>query len=149
MVARLVPAVVLVVAGFYLLQALKLPVGSAARPGAGFYPVAIAVFACVVGFVATAQAFLTPGSTREIAAADPDAAGVRRRVAITSLALVGFPLVMPWIGYPASAAVFVTTVVRGLGSRWSSAIAIGVAAAAASHYLFAVLLDVPLPRGPW
>ena len=149
MVARLVSAVVLVAAGFYLLQALKLPLGSAARPGAGFYPVAIAVFACVVGLVATAQAFLASGAPGEVATADPDAAGVRRRVVITSLALVAFPLVMPWIGYPASAAAFVIAVMRGLGSRWSSAIAIGVAAAAASQYLFAVLLDVPLPRGPW
>jgi hypothetical protein len=29
------------------------------------------------------------------------------------------------------------------------ALATAVLSAAVSHYLFAVLLDVPLPRGPW
>ena len=149
MVARLVPAVVLVAAGLYLLQALKLPLGSTARPGAGFYPVAVAVFACIVGLVATAQAFMTPPAAGRAVVADPDAPAVRRRVAITTLALVGFCFVMPWIGYPLTAAAFVIAVLRGLGSLWSSAVAIGVASALVSHYLFAVLLDVPLPRGPW
>lgn len=149
MVARLVPAVVLIAAAFYLLQALRLPFGSTARPGAGFYPVAIAVFACLVGLVATVQAFVTPRTAGRAAEADPDAAGVRRRVASTTVALVGFCLVMPWIGYPAAAAAFVIAVLLGLGSRRATAITIGLASAVASHYVFAVLLDVPLPRGPW
>jgi hypothetical protein len=149
MVARLVPAAVLVVAGFYLLQALRLPLGTLARPGAGFFPVVVAVFACVVGLVATAQAFLAPRDPRHAAADDPDAAAVWRRVSSTTLALVGFCLAMPWIGYPAAATAFVVAMLKGLGSRWTAALAIGVLSAAASHYLFAVLLDVPLPRGPW
>ena len=64
-------------------------------------------------------------------------------------ALVGFCLVMPWIGYPLSALAFVAIVLQRLGSRWPAALAIAVASAAGSYYLFAVLLDVPLPRGPW
>ena len=149
MVARLVPAVVLVMGVFYLVQALKLPLGTVARPGAGFYPVAVAVFACLVGLVATAQAFRARRVALSEAAAEPDAVAMRRRVGITAVALAGFCLAMPWIGYLAAAAAFVIVVLRGLGSRWSTALAIGVASAAASHYLFAVLLDVPLPRGPW
>src|SRR5437588_723397 len=42
----------------FLIQARALPFGSAERPGAGFFPVLIAVFACVVGVVATARAFV-------------------------------------------------------------------------------------------
>ena len=42
----------------FLIQARALPFGSAERPGAGFFPVLIAVFACVVGLVATARAFV-------------------------------------------------------------------------------------------
>ena len=38
MVARLVPLVILAAFGFYLTQAMKLPLGTAAKPGAGFYP---------------------------------------------------------------------------------------------------------------
>jgi putative tricarboxylic transport membrane protein len=149
MVERLVPAAVLVAAGFYLTQALKLPLGTAARPGAGFYPTLVGVFACVVGLVATARAFATPRAQRAVADDAVDAAAVRRRVWITTLALAGFCVAMPWLGYPISAAAFVTVVLRGLGSRWWAAVALGLVSAAASHSLFAVLLDVPLPRGPW
>ena len=149
MVERLLPAVVLVAAGFYLLQALKLPFGVVARPGAGFYPIAVAVFACIAGLVATVQAFQAPRVTRPDVEADPDAPGRRRRVLVTVVALAGFCLAMPWVGYPIVACAFVIAALRGLGSRWSAAILIGVLGAAGSHYLFAGLLDVPLPRGPW
>ena len=64
-------------------------------------------------------------------------------------ALAAFCLILPWVGYPLSAFLFVTVVLRRLGSGWPAAVALGVASAAVSHYLFAVLLDVPLPRGPW
>lgn len=149
MVERLLPAGVLLAAGFYLMQALKLPFGTVARPGAGFYPTAVAVFACVVGLAATMQAFRMPRVARAVAEAEPDAPDRRRRVRATVVALAGFSFAMPWVGYPIAACAFVIAVLRGLGSRWSAAILIGVLSAAGSHYLFAVLLDVPLPRGPW
>jgi hypothetical protein len=149
MVERLLPAGVLVAAGFYLTQALKLPFGTVARPGAGFYPTAVAVFACVVGLALVVQALRTPRVARPDAEADPDAPGRRRRVLATVVALAGFCFAMPWVGYPIAACAFVIAALRGLGSRWAAAILLGVLSAAGSHYLFAVLLDVPLPRGPW
>jgi putative tricarboxylic transport membrane protein len=149
MVDRVMPTVVLVAAVFYLTQALKLPLGTAARPGAGFYPTIVANFACIVGLVATLTAFRAPATAPAEASVDCDAPGARRRVLFTVAALAGFCLAMPWIGYPLAATAFVVVTLLGLGSRWTTALAIGIASAAFSHYLFAVLLDVPLPRGPW
>ena len=149
MVDRILPAVILVAAGFYLVQAAKLPFGTAARPGAGFYPTAVAVFACLLALIATIQAWRAPRVVREAVVADADAPAQRRRVLATIAALAGFCLVMPWVGYPLAACAFGIGVLRGLGSRWSSAIVFGVASALGSHLLFAGLLDVPLPRGPW
>jgi putative tricarboxylic transport membrane protein len=143
--ARAVPLVLLVAAGVYLTLALRLPFGAAARPGAGFYPVIVAVFAIVVALVATVSAF------RGAAAAEPvelDAPS-RRRVVISVVALVAFCLVLPWVGYPAAAFAFVTVVLRYLGGRWTTALLTGALSAAGSYVLFAVLLDVPLPHGPW
>ena len=147
MLARAVPLVLLAAAGVYLVLALRLPFGAAARPGAGFYPVIVAVFALVVALAATASAFRGPA--REAAGAPPLAAGARRRVLVTVAALVAFSLAFPWVGYPATAFVFVSVVLRYLGSRWPAALTIGALGSAASYVLFAVLLDVPLPRGPW
>ena len=82
-----------------------------------------------------------------------DAAGLdaasRRRVVISVVALAAFCLGLPWAGYPAAAFAFVVVVLRYLGARWTTALLMGVLSSAGSYGLFAVLLDVPLPRGPW
>jgi putative tricarboxylic transport membrane protein len=146
--ARAVPLVLLVAAGVYLTLALRLPLGAAARPGAGFYPVIVAVFAIVVALAATASAFRgAPGAEAE--AAVPLDAAARRRVVISVVALVAFCLALPWVGYPAAAFAFVTVVLRYLGGRWTTALLTGALSSAGSYGLFAVLLDVPLPPGPW
>jgi putative tricarboxylic transport membrane protein len=145
--ARAVPLVLLVAAGVYLTLALRLPFGAAARPGAGFYPVIVAVFALVVALAGTASAFRgVPGAAAE--AVELDAAS-RRRVVISVVALVAFCLVLPWVGYPAAAFAFVTVLLRYLGGRWTTALLTGALSAAGSYGLFAMLLDVPLPRGLW
>ena len=147
MLARAVPLVLLVAAGVYLTLALRLPFGAAARPGAGFYPVIAAVFALVVALAGTASAFRgVPGAAAE--AVELDAAS-RRRVVISVVALVAFCLVLPWVGYPAAAFAFVTVLLRYLGGRWTTALLTGALSAAGSYGLFAMLLDVPLPRGLW
>ena len=147
MLARAVPLVLLVAAGVYLTLALRLPFGAAARPGAGFYPVIVAVFAIVVALAATASAFRgAPRAEAEAVALD---AAARRRVVISVVALAAFCLALPWVGYPAAAFAFVAVVLRYLGGRWTTALLTGALSSAGSYGLFAVLLDVPLPRGPW
>jgi putative tricarboxylic transport membrane protein len=143
--ARTVPLLLLLAAGVYLTLALRLPFGAAARPGAGFYPVIVAVFAVVVALAATVSAYRSAPETATVEL-DADA---RRRVVISVVALIAFCLALPWIGYPAAAFAFVTVVLRYLGARWTTALLTGALSSAGSYLLFAVLLDVPLPRGPW
>jgi hypothetical protein len=149
MVQRGLPLAILVMAGLYLTQALQLPRGTMARPGAGWYPSMVAVFACIVALGATVHAFRSPLAVREAPVDDPDASARRRRVGAMVLSLVAFCFVLPWIGYPLAALGFVTAALMGLGSRWPTAVGTAVLSAAVSYYLFASLLDVPLPRGPW
>ena len=68
---------------------------------------------------------------------------------ISVAALAAFCLALPWIGYPVAAFAFVAVVLRYLGGRWTTALLTGALSSAGSYGLFAVLLDVPLPRGPW
>jgi hypothetical protein len=71
-------------------------------------------------------------------------------VATTVLGLAGFCLLLPWLGYPACAFLFVTLVLRRLGGGgWPGVVLTAVLSAFLSHYLFGVLLGVPLPRGPF
>jgi hypothetical protein len=109
----------LVASGAYLAGALGFPVGSVARPGPGFFPVAVGVFLCV----AAAALAVAVGRRPRLAATDVTPAA-RVRVATTVLGLVGFCLLLPWAGYPASAFAFVALLLRRLGDarcrvRWS------------------------------
>ena len=118
MLARAVPLVLLVAAAGYLILALGLPFGRVARPGAGFYPVIVAVFAVVVALAATASAFRAcrgPAAPSRWTPAPGAASGSR-------WSRWRFCLVLPWVGYPAAAFAFVTVVLRHLGSRWTSAL---------------------------
>ena len=134
--------------GLFLTQALAVPYGSAARPGAGFFPTLVAVFACAVGFVATVRAFLVAPRTAG-QRATPLEAEPRARVLVAVVLLLAFCAFVPWIGYPLAAAAFVALLLRRLGASWQASALTAVLSAAGSYYLFAFLLDVPLPRGPW
>jgi len=148
MLERVVGLVVVATAGAYFLQALALPFGTAARPGAGFFPTFVAVFGCLAGVGMTVHAFLTavPARAPRDAGAGRDA---RNRALSTMIVLVAFCALLPWLGYPLVAFAFVTVLLQRLGSAWFAAAVIGVLTAALSYYIFGVLLDVPLPRGPW
>ncbi|HMH54378.1 MAG TPA: tripartite tricarboxylate transporter TctB family protein [Candidatus Acidoferrum sp.] len=148
MTERVVALAMLIVSAIYLFQALRMPLGAAARPGPGFYPAAVGAFACVVALVVTALAFRRAGvvPVGEAVDAAPDD---RRRVWITVATLAGFCLLMPWIGYPLAALVFVATLLRQFGAGWLGAVLTAVLSAEGSYYLFANLLGVTLPQGLW
>ena len=148
MLERVVGLGVVLAAGIYLSAAVALPYGTTARPGAGFFPTLVGVFGCVVGVMMSARAFRTPVQAvaeRDVAQ-DPAA---RSRALSTVAVLVAFCLLMPWIGYPLVAFGFVTVLLQRLGSAWRTSAVIGAITAVVSFWVFGVLLDVPLPRGPW
>ena len=148
MLERVVGLVVVAAAGAYLTQALGLPYGTAARPGAGFYPTFVALFACAVGVIMTVRAFMTPLRAAGVREAGTDTAA-RRRALSTMLVMIAFCLLLPWTGYPVVAFGFVAFLLQRLGSTARAAAITGALTAAVSYYVFGVLLDVPLPRGPW
>jgi hypothetical protein len=144
MVERLL-AVALLAAGLvYLGSAWSLPMGTAARPGAGFYPLVVGIFGAlaVLGWLAITLRG-TRGGVGGSIAVTTDARG---RVLATAGLLTAFCLALPWTGYPLAALMFTALLLRALGAGTVTALAVGVAAALASYYAFGVLLGVPLPR---
>ena len=148
MLERLVGLVVVAAAGIYLSMALALPYGTAARPGAGFFPTLVGIFGCIVGVTMSVRAFRAPLHPPVAREGVRDAAA-RSRALSTVVVLVAFCLLMPWVGYPLVAFGFVTVLLQRLGSSWRAAAITGVLTAGVSFYVFGGLLDVPLPRGPW
>lgn len=143
MVERLLAVGALAAALVYLVSAWSLPLGTAARPGAGFYPLVVGLFgaAVIAAWLATARPRPSPAADAAIAV------NGGRRVAATAGLLAGFCFALPWIGYPAAALLFTGLLLRSLGSGWPAAVLIGLASAASSYYAFGTLLGVPLPRG--
>jgi putative tricarboxylic transport membrane protein len=148
MLERVVGLVVAVAAGMYLTLAMALPYGTTARPGPGFFPLLVGIFGCVVGLAMSVRAFRAPVQAPATPKGTRDAAA-RNRALSTVIGLVAFCLLMPWIGYPLVAFGFVTVMLQRLGSSWRRAVITGALTAVVSFYVFGVLLDVPLPNGPW
>lgn len=144
----------LVASGFYLWQALRFPAGTIAAPGAGMYPAGVGVFLVMASAAIALHRFRSdrPRVGADTGGADTGGAdvvpGARTRVVTAVACLLGFCVALPWLGYPLSAFALVTALLQRLGGgRWSVAAIGGVVTAAASHYVFSVLLGVPLPRG--
>jgi putative tricarboxylic transport membrane protein len=142
----------LVASVLYLWQALQFPVGTMSAPGAGLYPAGVGIFLVVVSAAIVVHGFLRgrrpPAAASADLAQEDAAAGGGRRVMTAVAGLLGFCLLLPWLGYPLLAFLFTTLLLQRLGGgRWATAAAGGVVTAAVSHYLFAMLLGVPLPRG--
>jgi hypothetical protein len=137
---------VLAASGAYLAVALTFPLGTMARPGPGFFPVGVGVFLCLL-----AATLVTAALRRAAVGAAPSIdAESGARVAATVAGLIGFCLLMPWVGYPACAFLFVALLLRRLGHLgWLGAGFTAALSALVSYYVFAVLLGVPLPGGPF
>jgi putative tricarboxylic transport membrane protein len=144
MIERLLALAVFVTSGVYLANAWTLPLGTAARPGAGSYPRAVGVLGAAVALAWLVGALRrAPAGAGGLTATEEG----RGRVGATAGLLVGFCLALPWMGYPLAAFLFTDFLLRCLGAGWTAALALGLVCAAGSYYLFGTLLGVPLPRG--
>ncbi|HKZ07925.1 MAG TPA: tripartite tricarboxylate transporter TctB family protein [Methylomirabilota bacterium] len=144
MIERLLAVGALAAVLVYLASAWALPLGTAARPGAGFYPLAVGVFGAVTVLAWLGLTLRRPGPGAPGAVIVKDARG---RVLATAGLLMGFCLALPWTGYPVAALLFTALLLRGLGAGNIAALSIGLLSALASYYGFGTLLGVPLPRG--
>jgi putative tricarboxylic transport membrane protein len=144
MTERHVALTILAASIVYAVNGLGLPRGTIERPGAGFFPLAVAVFAIGVTLAWVVLAFRHVAAGRGQPLIEP---GARVRVLGTGGVLVGFCLLMPWLGYPLAAFLFCAVMLRSLGGSWVLSLVTALLAAVVSYYLFATLLGVPLPVG--
>src|SRR5512134_2758302 len=122
MAERLLALVVVAASGAYLLGALALPFGTPARPGAGFFPLAIGALGAIMALVWTVIAFRRAAPPAAPAREPAEGSG---RVVATAGALLVFCFLLPWVGYPVATVFFVTLVLRRLGAGWRSALVTG------------------------
>lgn len=139
-------SVVVAIGAFMLFESMKMLYMLDNVPGPGFLPRWLAAGLIGTGLVLTAKGMRPALAVREIIDW-PDATGWRR-VALMSGALAVALLVLDTLGFLVTTAVFMVVVVYGLGSRsWRMLVSMPLAAAIGLYVIFAVWLQVPLPKG--
>jgi flagellar biosynthesis component FlhA len=140
--ARVIGAFIVLIAITYMAQSLRIPRGTIAQPGPGFFPILVSLLLISVAICFMVSAIKEPRSHQ-----DGLQAPARRRVISVLAALGGFCLLLPVAGYPFAAFALVGVMLWQLGASWGGVISISLVSAAVSYYVFAVILGVPLPGG--
>ncbi|HSR11173.1 MAG TPA: tripartite tricarboxylate transporter TctB family protein [Thermodesulfobacteriota bacterium] len=137
--------VFLAIGSLYLFGSLRLPIGTAASPQGGLFPLLVSIFLIAMS-VALIMGVLT-GRRTETVEAFPKGHD-RNRLLILASALVLYSLLLKPLGYLVSTIGLMGVTVHLMGLRgWGKVAAAAVITGILSYYLFAFLLDVPLPRG--
>jgi putative tricarboxylic transport membrane protein len=140
---------------FMLTQSFELlRQGRAGEVGSGFWPMLSLGAATVLsGFWLlknlAAYAREKPQTTGEASPEDaPDTRGRRRKVALSFACLLGYIVLMPWIGFLLSSMCFTLTFILALEERRNKVLVISpVLITAAIIVVFAKFITMPLPKG--
>ncbi len=137
----------LVLGAAYLAGSFSLPMGSVDHPGAGFYPLLVGIALIFLSIPLLIQSLKTRGIRKKVEEAFPEGKDLHRVVAMV-VALIFFAVLLKPLGYGVCSPVLMAAVLRFLGMRnWKKIVLISILSMAISYYLFAFILNVPLPRG--
>jgi len=136
-------AALLLAAGYGALS-LQLPLGKLDQPGAAVFPIVVTAIIAMAGVATLAEGWrMAPTLQVEL----PAGADLRR-VALLVAALVGFLVLLPWLGHWASSMLFLAATMRLLSSYgWLRVVATAAVIASVFEGLFVRLLQVPMPGG--
>ena len=137
----------LVLGGAYLIESLNLPLGPAAQPGPGFFPLLVGIAMMAFSLRLLIQSLKTKEGPAEKEDPFPKGRDLQRVVLIAA-ALIFFAAFLNILGYGVCSAVLIGAVLRFLGLKsWTRIFLISVLTAVFSYLLFASVLEAPLPRG--
>ena len=123
-----------------------LPFGDVTRPGAGFFPICLAVLLTVVAGLVLLRAMAGTSATP---APDATRAGMLRAAA-TLVALLVYIVLLEYLGFGVATFLLVAFLFRAIEpQRWPIALGGALTTVVVSHVVFQVWLRVRLPIGPW
>lgn len=132
------------VSAFVAVEAVDLSLGSLRSPGPGFFPMILAIALAALSAALCVRGVLAWRSER--APARPESSGHAGQVWGTVLALVGYVVLLPVLGYVVVTFLLFGVLFRIGGMRgWLRGGALA-AAFTAGIGLFASILDIPLPN---
>ncbi|MBI2998694.1 MAG: tripartite tricarboxylate transporter TctB family protein [Deltaproteobacteria bacterium] len=124
-------------------ESAKLPFGTTHNPGPGFFPWWTSVVLALLALVLLAQALMSGSSAAR------EGPGRIAKVAALLVVLAAYTFLLDPLGYPLCTFLFVLFMLRATDpQRWAVALGMAAITAYGSYVLFAIWLNVPLPRGP-
>lgn len=122
-----------------------LAVGTAAEMGIGYTPRALAIGCIVIGCILLLQAFIVTA-----AGESPRVSVALRPLALVTLMVVSFGILLPYLGLPITVALI--TLMAGLSGetfRWPMLFAMAAGLAVMSLLLFSTALNLQIPVWPF
>ena len=130
----------------YLIKDLTYPLGNAKQPGPGLYPLVI-VALLALGFVGSGIEALVSKSQKAISW--PKGAAGRRVMSIIG-AVFAYAALLPYLGHAVMGTLLTFIVLQTMKQKsWAVKILLSLGIGLGSYLLFAVVLDIPLPKGSW
>jgi putative tricarboxylic transport membrane protein len=129
---------------FLIFTAVRMPLGTAVLPGPGVMPLAIGLALTATSAVLVAVTLKRrKGVSEGVQCGSPD-------ILVAVAGLVWTSLFFEVLGFFLCLGVFLLALVLQFRRQgWKKPLAFAVLAVASAYWFFAVLLDVPLPRGPF
>lgn len=128
----------------YLGLSFQLPFGRLDQPGAGVFPVIVAVLVAASSLMTMVEGWrMSADETVDLPAGE----GRSRLLGLLGL-MLGYFLVLPWLGQILSSILFSAFMIRLLSKlSWPRAAAYAVIMALSLYAFFVLVLKVPMPRG--
>jgi putative tricarboxylic transport membrane protein len=142
----------IVIGSALCVYAWKLGAWSASGPDSGFVPLIAGAVITLCGGLLLLQRAQHPPASQGTTASEAfwTEEGAWRRVCALVAGLVVLVLLVRYAGFITASALMMPVLMRLIEKRsWWFAIGVGLAATAGVHLVFAKLLGMSMPRGPW
>lgn len=128
----------------YLALSSQLPFGQRDQPGAAVFPMLVGAILALASVGALHEAWqMDPAEHIELPAGDD-----RRRLFGLIAALLGYIVLLPWLGQAPTAVLFFVALMRVLSDySWPRVIAYALLMSLGVYVVFVWLLKVPMPAG--
>ena len=132
-------------AGLTLFEASRLAFGSIRVPQTGFFPSILAILLLFFSIALLVQTCRQAGGE---SGEQPITSEAWIRISITLAAMLGFALVLEKVGFLLSTFTVMLVLLRVIEpQKWPRVLAVALATALISYFLFGRLLNIPLPAG--
>lgn len=128
----------------YLGMSFQLPFGRLDQPGAAVFPVIVAALVAASSLMTMVEGWrMSAEDTVDL----PTGTGRSRLLGLLGL-MLGYFLLLPWLGQILSSILFSAFMIRLLsGLSWPRVVAYAVIMALSLYAFFVLVLKVPMPRG--